>query len=166
VPLQSGTGFSFVSPFNTVDAALAKISSGVTVSAAIRLLGHIRSSLNKSQLELEDGVVFVGKESDYQDCRIFRYIARLKVDIQGTVYNFGDVFEIESRLPIYFGSLSKDGDSGSWVVRDDGNKQDELCGLLFAGNTTGRNKNRAICCFIENVFSELENQTGFPLMLL
>lgn len=166
VPLQSGTGFSFGSPFNTVDAALAKISSGVTVSAAVRLLGPIISTLDKNQLSLGDDVVFIGKESDSQDCRIFRYIARLKVNIQGALYNFGDVFEIESQLPIYVGSLSKDGDSGSWVVRDDGNKQDELCGLLFAGNTTGPNKNKAICCFIENVFSELESQTGFPLVLL
>ena len=166
VHLQSGTGFSFGSPFNTVDAALAKISSVVTVSAAVRLLGPVISTLNKNQLSLGDDVVFVGKESDSQDCRIIRYIARLKVDIQGTLYNFGDVFEIESRLPIYVGSLSKDGDSGSWVVRDDGNKQDKLCGLLFAGNTTGPNKNKAICCFIENVFSELETLTGFPLVLL
>lgn len=166
VPLNSGTGFSFGSPFNTVDAALAKISFGVSPLAVVRLLGPIVSILNKTQLSLGDDVVFVGKESDFQDCRIYRYLARLKVNIQGTPYNFGDVFEIESRSPIYVGSLSKDGDSGSWVVRDYGNKQDELCGLLFAGNTIGPNRNRAICCFIQNVLSELESQTGFPLVLL
>lgn len=169
IPLVSGTGFGFGAPFNSVDAALAKLNGGVTASANIRSLGRVNSMVAKSQLGIGDDVVFVGKESDSQDCRIYRYVARVKINIQGTLYNFGDVLEIESRIPIYVGSLTKDGDSGAWLVGYTAGQPTELCGLLFAGSSTGPNRNKALCSFIDNVIQELSTKTtpyGFIPSLL
>lgn len=150
VPLKAPAGFSFSAPYNAVDAALAQVDGVVTISRSVRLMGPITRQTPKAQIQLGDDVVFVGKESDRQEARVYRYISRLKVAVLGTVHNFGDVFEVEPRRPMYFGSLSVPGDSGSWVVNEANPTESELYGLLIAGN--GR---FSICCFIETVTAEL-----------
>jgi hypothetical protein len=148
VPLKPPAGFSFSSPFNSVDAALAK-RNGVSFNRDVRIIGRVTGIVPKNQIELGDEVVFVGKESDRQEARVYRFVARLKVDILGTIYNFGEVFEIESRTYLYVGSLSRPGDSGSWVVKEVSLRNNELYGLLIAG--TGQ---FSVCCFIETVLDE------------
>jgi hypothetical protein len=132
-------------PFNTVDAALAKVDP-----VSLPVSKGVRSLLNPL-----DNLVFVGKESDYQEARVRSLVARIKARIDGTLYDFGNVFEIEPRVTLYIGKLAKSGDSGSWVVRDDGKRHDQLCGLLFAGN--GKT---ALCCFSETVIDALEKDSG------
>lgn len=156
VPIASPPSrFNHNAPFNKVDAAIAKRDGSVQVDPAIRKLGKVTKHASISAISLGDDVIFVGKESDDQDATVHRFIARMKVKRGSTDYNFGEVFEITPRDPIYVGLLAKEGDSGSWVVRYNGQTADELCGLLFAGN--GK---KAICCFIENVLDEIKNQSG------
>jgi hypothetical protein len=157
VPLTLPTGFTFSSPFNSVDAALGKVdTSHVSVNSNVRIVGPITGTVAKAQMQLGDDVVFVGKEADRQEARIYRFISRLKITIpgtgSGTVYNFGEVFEIEPRVYMYVGSLSKPGDSGSWVVQEVDPQNNNLCGVLIAGT-----KQFSICCFIETVMDELNN---------
>jgi len=159
VPLDLPTRFSYAAPYNVTDVALAKIDSGVRIDPDIRLVGQVNLWASKNAVNLGDDVVFVGKESDRKEARVFRFIARLKIHIQNKVYNFGEVFEIEPRRHLYFGKLSGNGDSGSWIIREVDPQNKELYGLLFAGESTGKN---SICCFIENVFDKLGNK-GFDL---
>jgi len=106
-------------------------------------------------MQLGDDVILVGKESDDQKAQITHFIARVKVKINNTYYSFGNIFEIQPRQVMYIGSLSKEGDSGSWVIRENKNTgvADELCGVLIAGDGT----KRSLCCFIEDVLAELKN---------
>jgi hypothetical protein len=154
VPLQTAA-------VNSVDAALAEVDGGTAATGTVRLLGPIARMVSTSSVNLGDLVVFVGKESDRQDAYIHSFIARVKADIDGGRYDFGDIFEIRPRMPIYIGSLSQPGDSGSWVVRETGNVVDELCGLLFADNARGD----SLCCFIENVLKELETISGIKFRI-
>jgi hypothetical protein len=155
VSLKPPAGFSFSAPFNTVDAALARVHATIIVSPHLRLVGAVTAVVPQVQLALGDDVIFVGKESDRQEARVYRFIARLKVTIRGTVHNFGEVFEIEPRLPLYVGSLSRPGDSGAWVVRETPSGGAEVCGLLFAGT-----KKHAVCSFMETVIGELNSIGG------
>jgi hypothetical protein len=154
VPLAPPAGFSFSAPYNDVDSALAKVDHTVGVSSTVRMLGPVTSMAETSKLGLGDKVVFVGKESDSQDAYIHHRIARAKIKIDGTIYNFGDLFEIRPRRKLYFGSLCKPGDSGSWVVRETDHRANELCGQLIADNK----KKSALCCFIETVIAALEKE--------
>lgn len=153
VPLQSPTGFSYADPYNAVDAALASVDPTVAHLALIRLLGPVASSLSRSQISMGDDVIFVGKESDYQEARVGNLVARAKIRIDNTDYNFGDLFEIVPRFPMYFGQLSKGGDSGAWIVREEGSRKQDLCGVLYAGDGS-----RGLCGFAETVFSEFNRR--------
>lgn len=166
VLISAPTGFTFTSPFNTVDAALAEVKCGVLADRVIRTLkGPVNRLATIAAIQLDDEVVFVGKESDYQEAKVFRYLARVKVTINGTTYNFGDVFEIESRLHIYVGHLVHRGDSGAWVVAErieEGSTSYALYGTVFA-----RSGKTGLCCFVENVLDELNGlasgSTSFDL---
>lgn len=154
VPLRLTGVFTFGALGNKVDAALAKVDTGVQMDPIIRLLSNkVTTVTPKSNISLYDTVIFVGKESDRQDARVFRFVALAKVTISGTSYGFHDVFEIEPRSLTHTGPLVQQGDSGSWVIKDNG--QDELYGLLFAGHGSGQ---RALCCFMEDVLTELGQQ--------
>jgi hypothetical protein len=156
VALKAPAGFSYTSPYNAVDAALAKLNGVATANRVIRALaGPVKALATMADIQIDDEVVFVGKESDYSEARVCRFVARVKVLIRGTTYNFGDLFQIESRLPIYVGSLVKKGDSGSWVVRETNESSYELYGLLVA-----KDQKRALCCFIETVCAELAYLAG------
>jgi len=50
--------------------------------------------------------VIVGKESDVQYARVQEFISRVKVDLNGTVYLFGDIFKNQTITNIVPGSLS------------------------------------------------------------
>lgn len=161
VPLQAPLGWSANHPFNSVDAALAGVNNAATPSPAIRHLGRPKHKLPRSQVAIGDDIVFVGKESDYQEARVRTFIARAKIRVDGTDYSFGELFEIEPRIYTYWGSLSKGGDSGAWVVRESQGKKEELCGLLYAGN--GKT---ALCGFSETIIADLENRFRLSLSLL
>ena len=148
--------FNLAAAFNSVDAAIAELNgSAVTISRSIRLLsGKVTGLASKSAIGLGDHVIFVGKESDYQDAKVHHFVSRIKVDIDGVTHNFGDVFEIRPRATLYIGSLAQPGDSGSWAVQDTGGGSvGQAYGLLFAGT-----KKAALCCFMETVVDELEQQ--------
>lgn len=160
VPLTPPTGFNFAAPYLKADATLAEVDPVCTPDRRIRSLNADVTSITPlGAMSLGDEVVFVGKESDYAEARVYRFISRVKVVIRGVIYNFGDVFEIESRYPIYIGSLVQPGDSGSWVVREQANAGQiisyDLYGLLFA-----RNGKTGLCCVGENVKAELERIAG------
>jgi hypothetical protein len=144
-----------------VDAALARLTPPAQAHPAIRRLGHVTKLLPSSQLAIGDHVVFVGKESDYQEARISKFVERVKVTIDRVDYNYGDLFEIESRTHMYFGRLSVGGDSGSWIIRESEGKRDELCGVLYAGN--GKT---SLCGFSDRIFGELNARFGVNLGLL
>jgi hypothetical protein len=159
-PLTPPTGFMFGSPYLKADAALANVDASCTAIRTIRTLsGDVTAIAPLAGMSLGDDVVFVGKESDCAMGRVFRFIARAKVKIRGIVYNFGDIFEIESRYPIYIGSLVRPGDSGSWVIYEKpahpSGVQYDMYGLLFA-----RNGKTGLCCVAEDVKSELERVAG------
>jgi hypothetical protein len=161
VPFCATTAlFTFTAPFNTVDAAIAEVNHGVTTDPAIRLLSSkVTGVALMSSMALGDDVVFVGKESDFQDANVHHFIARIKVAIHGTTRNFGNVFEIRPRRTLYLGSLVQPGDSGSWVVQELGTGGvGDVYGLFFAGN--GSRQTAGLCCFMENVVDELEKQAS------
>lgn len=158
VPLQHPTGFSSRDPFNIVDTGIAKVNKRINVDKPIRQLGQVTNILQTSDIDLDNNVVFVGKESDLQEAFIYHTIARMKVKINNIIYHFGNVFEIRPRKKQYIGSFAKSGDSGSWVIRE--NSTYELCGLLFAQNQSG-----GLCCFIEEVIMALEKESGLILKL-
>lgn len=157
VPLKAATGFSYSSPYNKVDACLAKVDTSVAaVNGAIRLVTTMPTgTAPTASISLGDAIHFVGKESDRRDAHIVRFISRQKVLIDGNLYNFGDFFEIKSPLPI---SLAVKGDSGSWVLRNVASQASELCGLLFAIDSSV--PDRAFCCFIESVINDLNTVSG------
>lgn len=158
IPLKTQRGFRVSDPYNDVDAALAEVRAGVAIHKTVRLLGAVTTVAPKANLAVGDEVVFVGKESDYQEAYIHAFILRQKVTIDGAVYNFGDVFEIRPRRPLYVSSLAKTGDSGSWVVRDTGPSAGEATGMLFAGNGKV-----AWCCYMETIVSALGKASGATL---
>jgi hypothetical protein len=159
VPLKLSTTFTAAATYDSVDAAVAEVATSVAVNPTVRHVGRVTTAALTAAISLGDDVVFVGKESDRQEARVYRFISRLKVKIKGGTYSFGDVFEIEPRLHMYFGSLAQPGDSGSWVIRESPH-QNELYGLLFAGSGTF-----AACCFIETVVNELDSVTSKSFVL-
>lgn len=157
IPLKVRNGFGYSSNYNQVDACLAKIDTSLaSVHSAIRLVGAAPTSIAAiSSMSLGDSVVFVGKESDRQEAILTRFISRQKVEIDSIVHNFGDVFEIQAKHPI---TLARRGDSGSWVLTDVSPQASQLCGLLFAIDTSM--SQCAFCCFIEHVLTELNCASG------
>lgn len=153
VPLNLPVGFAWSDPFNSVDAAAAQIVDDplVVANTSMRIIGPVSGIAAASSVGLGDDVAFVGKESDRVEARIYRFISRLKVTIGPDTYNFGEVFELEPRMSMYFGTLSQKGDSGSWIIQDSNMRSKELCGILFAGNGFF-----SICCFMETVIKELD----------
>jgi hypothetical protein len=153
VPLKTPpVVFNYSSCYNRVDAALGVVDSTLTkTSSGIRQLGAVGGHLLVANIALGDDLAFVGKESDRRDAFIRSYIARVKVNLGGTTYNFGDVFEIRPRVELLLSNLSAPGDSGALVVKDTGGPPYDLSGLFFAdnGNSSG------LCCFIEYVFADL-----------
>jgi hypothetical protein len=154
VPLYPATGFTFSHPYHCVDVAAALISkTGAKADPVLRILRMVvRYTKPIAQINLGDPVLFIGKESDRRDAKVYRYVARVKWQWNNNVYNFGDVFEIEPLHYTYFGKLAVPGDSGSWVVREkeDRPEQLEAYGVVFGGSGL-----YALCCFMENVFLEL-----------
>jgi len=150
VPLTAPSGFTATAPYNKVDAAAAEVSSGVGVNTGLRVVGAVQHFLPATSIPIGQDVVFVGKESDRREARTYRLIARLKVLVDGAAYLFGDVFEIESRQPLYISTLSQPGDSGSWVLDEAGAEGNELYGVLFAGYGSF-----SVCCFMEYVLDAL-----------
>jgi len=161
IPLKKPAGYSWSSPYNKVDIALASISYNIQVDENIRGLGRVKSIVPISQINLGDEIVFVGKESDTKYAYISEFIARKKVHINGIEYLFGDVFKIEPIKPIYVGKLAQPGDSGAWVLTNIINKTYDFYGALFAGSS----EKYALCCFSEYIFDELERQTGMRFSL-
>lgn len=171
VPLSYPPSFSFGAVYDKVDASLADLNGGVHPRLTVRLSGSIpiKNFRTVSKLNIGDEVFFVGKESDREDARIYRWIARLKVKHeyayctnkkveQNVKFNFGDLIEIEPRVLSYLSRLARPGDSGSLLICDDiisdgdGKQMREACGLLLAGN-----KKTALCCFIEYLINDLNN---------
>lgn len=160
VDIPAPTGFTYGTQYNKVDAAVALLNTSSIPSTDIRLLKtpKMNTTVPTSGLSLGDKVVFVGKESDYQEAEIWHYIARAKITLdissRGKVaYNFGDLFEIRPRKKLYVGSLAKHGDSGSLVLRETAGPAYEVCGLLTAGS--GKSKRLVLCGFFDKVISEL-----------
>jgi len=160
VPLNAGSGFTYSAPYNQVDAALAKVdTSKVAAKRDIRRLAAPVTSIQAvNGIALGDQVVFVGKESDDRDAFVFRFISRVKIDVRGTLYNFGDLFEIKSLKKLHHGSLAQAGDSGSWVVHEVDPANYEWYGLLVAVDAS--TPELATCCFGEFVIDELKAVSG------
>ena len=151
ITLTPSVNFTYAAPFYKVDAAIATLLTNITPDPFLRILKRVvRGTKPIAQISLGDTVVFVGKESDDRQSKVYRHIARLKWNWNGNTYNFGDVFEIEPRQYSYFGTLAKPGDSGSWVVKEHSPEELECYGMLFAGSGLF-----AVCCYMENVLLEL-----------
>ncbi|WP_231743651.1 hypothetical protein [Stieleria neptunia] len=156
VPLTITQTYTHGAPYNEVDACLAKVDATVPVTAgSIRLTTAPTSTSSTASMSLGDDVEFVGKESDRKHANILRFISRQKISIDNNTYNFGDFFEIYTTSTI---PLAVRGDSGSWVLRNVTSNSSELCGLLFAIDTSATD--RAFCCFIESVIDKLNNVSG------
>jgi hypothetical protein len=146
------TGYTAAAPYNRVDAALAEVDLSRTgVSSGVRVVGKVRTYWPEANMSLGDDVVFVGKESDRQEGLIYSFHSRVKINIEGTAYNFGDVFEIRPRVVRLLKNFTKGGDSGSWVLEEI-NGTYKLCGLLIADN----GNNTALCCFSEYALTDLQ----------
>lgn len=160
VPLKPPKGYSYGAPYNSVDVALAQLAPRIAASSMIRALSRVTGLRSVGAIGIGDPVVFVGKESDRMTATITRFLARVKISINGTKFNFGDLFEMRSRIPLYFRGLASPGDSGAWVITDVPRSKRRLCGVLVAGN--GK---LAMACFAENALMELGNlaRTRFRL---
>jgi hypothetical protein len=169
VPIAAPLGFNYGAPYNKIDAAVALLSGSTIPSASIRLLksAKLGTTVATSSLSIGDNVVFVGKESDYQEAEILHFVARAKIhlDLGGgkSPYNFGDLFEIKPRKKLYVGSLAKSGDSGSIVLRETSGPTYEVCGLLTAAS--GKGKRLLLCAFFDNAISGLNTASGLTFSL-
>jgi hypothetical protein len=160
VPITPPAGFAYASPYNKIDAGLAKVDvTTTTATSGIRkLTASVTSIASTHSIELGDPIVFVGKESDDQRGFVNRFISRLKVSMGTVLHNFGDVFEIKSTHKIYSGSFAQKGDSGSWVMREVDAENNELYGLLFAIDLSANEF--ATCCFVEYAVTELNRMAS------
>jgi hypothetical protein len=161
VPLQPPMGYSLSAPYNRCDVAAARLTTGIEPTTSLRLLGTVSAIVARSQLAVGDEVAFVGKESDYQEAYVHSFVARIKVEINANDHNFGNVFEIRSRRRLYVGSLSRPGDSGSWVILRPSGLDKRLCGMLFADNS----RQAALCSFAETFLTDLGNQANTQFKL-
>jgi hypothetical protein len=112
---------------NNVDAALARISKGISVFSKIPNIGKI-SGITSPKIGMK--VVKYGRTTNYTSGIITSRNIDIRVNYSSGDAFFIDQFEIFSKDVAF----SREGDSGSIIIEEDTNK---AVGLLFAGAPNG-----------------------------
>jgi hypothetical protein len=143
-----------------LDAAVAKIDGGMDDLRALGEIPTIARLRLIDEMQQNDDVWFVGKVSRRVDAQLEGVVMWFEIEYEDGPRCFGGGFSLKPKAPRYvYQRIAKPGDSGSWVVAQQG---DSIC---WAGMLIGADDSHAYGCFAETILSACKAQIPGGLML-